>query len=652
MTVWLEHGLNLAWVGMVFLVATAAGRRLCRLAGWRLSSLIERVVLAAGLGLALLAYLVWVVGMLGWLTAPVLWGVLLGLTILGLPEWPPGWRIARAVMPTPKWRPQNGLTAILIGVVIVQTGLIVLRNLAPPSAGDPLFYHLTVPRQYLYEGRVVWWPIFCWNFPQLTEMLYTLALGTRGDIAAGSLGSMLALLCVGAVWSLARRYVSQTSAWLAAALFVTLPNFYTYATDVKVELALTIFLVLGWLTLLQWYEGRGHRWLVLVGLCAGLAASTKYQALLAAGGLAVAASFGLFSGRRWLLAERGRMLGSVTLAVAAAVVVMLPWYGRNWLLGGDPIWPLGYPIFTSRYYTAAEFQKFASWEQGLGSSLFDLLISPWMLTTRSGAYGTQDFRTVFTPVFLAFLPGLTLIWSGLSVRKRRAAALLLIGVGSSYTVWFFGGYQKLGYLFPMLVPLIVVTVLAIEGVWAKERILRVVTLAGLTVALVLSLAVAMLQSRTVLPYVTGYIDRDAYLSSKVPFYEDLRWANANLPSDAMVLSLDSHPYYLERRLILGAPAYSGVLDYPTLRSPEELLARLRSQGFTHILAPGRPLDETFAKASRELWPDTHLGDLVKVLMDAGYIVEIYHNPAARIISSRTFGWENKGEYYIYEIHYP
>jgi 4-amino-4-deoxy-L-arabinose transferase-like glycosyltransferase len=651
MTVWLAHLLNLAWVSIVGITATAAGRRVCRVAGWRLSTLTERVVLAAGLGLAFLAYLIWAVGIIGWLTPPMLWGVLVGLTILGLPEWPLGWRMARGVMSPRKWRLENGLISLLIGMIVVQVGLIVLANLAPLSAGDPTYY-MAPFRQYLYEERIVWWPILSWNYPQLTGMLYTLAMGTRGDIAMASIGSMLTLLCIGVVWALARRYVSQTAAWLAVALVVIRSDFYTYATIIKVELAMIVFLVLGWLALLHWYEGHGHRWLVLVGLCAGLAASTKYQGLIAAGSLGVAACLGLFLGRGQLLAERGRLLGAVALAVAGAVVVMLPWYGRNWLLGGDPIWPLGYPIFSSLYYTAEEFQKFANWERGLGSSFFHFIIGPWLVTTRSSAYGTNDFRTIFTPVFLAFLPGLALIWSRLSIRKRRVAVLLLIGMGSSYTVWFFGGYQKLGYLFPMLVPAMVVTVIAIEGIWSQGKVLQVVTSVGLVVALVLSLVASAFQSLVALPYITGAVDRDAYLSSKVSLYGDLRWANANLPRDAKVLSLDLHPYYLERRLILGAPAYSGVLDYSTLRSPEELLVRLRSEEFTHILAPGRPLNETFAKASRELWPDTDLGNLVKVLMDTGYIVEIYHNLASRIISSRTFGWEDKGEYYIYEVRYP
>lgn len=38
-----------------------------------------------------------------------------------------------------------------------------------------------------------------------------------------------------------------------------------------------------------------------------------------------------------------------TLVYAAiAMLIVSPWWQRNWLASGDPVWPYGYPIFHSR----------------------------------------------------------------------------------------------------------------------------------------------------------------------------------------------------------------------------------------------------------------------------------------------------------------
>jgi 4-amino-4-deoxy-L-arabinose transferase-like glycosyltransferase len=649
-TVWTAHLVALTWASLVLAAATSAGSRCWRVMGWRFPALHERVVLSAGMGLALLGYLVWAVGIAGLLTEATLWGVVLVLAAAGAGEWAPAWHALARSWGLRRWRPRNGRAALLIGVVAVQGLMIVVANLAPPTAGDPLMY-LPALRQYLHEGRIVWWPITGWNMPQLSEMLTLLALGTGGEIAAGVAAATVALVAAAAMWSLARRYVSPTGAVLAAATLMSTSHFYTYATSLKVEPAMILFLLLGWRALLHWHEGGGDRWLVLAGLCAGLTASTKYTGVLAAAGLAVAAALAAWRARRVSL-PRGRSLRAPVLAATLALVAALPWYGRNWLHGGDPIWPLGYAVFKSRYYTAAEHQKFAAWELGAGTTPLSFLLSPWTVTTRSRAYATQDFRTVFTPIFLAFLPGLVLTWTRRSPRRRSAATLLLVGAAVSYTGWFLGGYQKLDYLVPLVAPLIVVTALAAEGMWALGRPARLAITGGVAVACSLALGVALLQVSGTLPYVLGRVDRVTYLRNRVSFYDDYRWVNATLPPDARVLSLDLHPYYVERALLIGAPAYSGLLDYPTLGSPQDLLARLRALRVDYILVPTRPLDAAFAKASQELWPEASLGELAAVALAAGAIVQIYRNPAARTVHSRTFGWERRSQYFVYAVRHP
>nr|MCU0609201.1 hypothetical protein [Chitinispirillaceae bacterium] len=96
--------------------------------------------------------------------------------------------------------------------------------------------------------------------------------------------------------------------------------------------------------------------------------------------------------------------------------------------------------------------------------------------------------------------------------------------------------------------------------------------------------------------------------------------------------------------------YSSIFQYSTVRSSADLLSRMKAQGITHIFAPTRPIEQTFAKASL-LWPGTDLGGILQGLLDAGNVVQIYNNANARVVKSRAMGLSEKSECYIYKVRY-
>ena len=62
--------------------------------------------------------------------------------------------------------------------------------LVPTFDYDSLEYHLGAPAEYLKAGRIIALPHnFYSNLPQLTEMLYLLAMTTTSDIAANLCGA-------------------------------------------------------------------------------------------------------------------------------------------------------------------------------------------------------------------------------------------------------------------------------------------------------------------------------------------------------------------------------------------------------------------------------------------------------------------------------
>ena len=282
-----------------------------------------------------------------------------------------------------------------------------------------------------------------------------------------------------------------------------------------------------------------------------------------------------------------------------------------------------------------------------------MITGPWNLTMNTAVFGSRDFRTMMSPIFLALVPMLPLAWRYLGREQFRLIVPSLMAVGVVYLIWFYSDYQKLDYLFPVLALLVIVIVLTSEtlirnGSW----LLRALIVGSLVITIGAQLVLSASRVRLFVPVVIGTVSElEQYLRQMVSGYDDMQWANSNLPPDARILSLSLHPYFLGRPYTYGAAAYSGVIDYPGLHGATDFLAKLKSLEVTHIAIPEKDITSYMASLSFKLWPQANLGAIGEDLIAKGYLVEIYHNPNSRFVTSRTFGWNTTGDYRIYQVMY-
>ena len=144
--------------------------------------------------------------------------------------------------------------------------------------------------------------------------------------------------------------------------------------------------------------------LVLTGVFAGAAAGMKYQGVAAA--LLIACALVLVRDR--LTVRR------FALAALPALAVALPWYVKNAILTGNPV----YPLFFGGANDEADRLARASFEEyGHGTSLLDLVLLPFRLLGDAEAFDRGEFAS---PLPLLFAP-LAL----LAPRGRRIAAVAL-----------------------------------------------------------------------------------------------------------------------------------------------------------------------------------------------------------------------------------
>jgi hypothetical protein len=595
----------LTWLAMLA-VATALGSRLTRHLAYQ--SLLERLTFSAGLGLGLFSLLVLALGLVGLLYGWIFWVL---LASGGLALWREfvdlGGALRRATWPRPR-----GAWHLFLSFFIAATLLLALViTLVPPTEWDSLVYHLAGPERYLQAHRLTFdFDNYYLFFPSFVEMLFTAGMALKSDVVARLVHFGYLLLTLGALGALATRYWERKLGLWAAALFVSIPTAVQIATWSYVDLALTFYNLAAVYALLNWLypvasEGNPEpksdtpasgenpsgsaagiqpaSWLLLAALFGGAALSIKYQGVATL--LVLGAILLWFLLRRRIPVRRfltaGLLLSCVALAVAA------PWYVKNALVAGNPLYPL--------VWEGREWNEIATrWllVPGQKMSTLDLIIVPWTLTV-IGKQGTVAYDTTYSPLFLTLLPLLLIVR-----RKARGLGELLLAAAVGYGFWLVSGAAAYGtfilrgrQVLPIFAPLSLLCAYSLDGlqIWDRKsfslrRVLMM--LAGLTLAFGLLSQVLLTVGLNPWPYLAGQQTRDEYLDQYTSqrLNQAIRYLNENLSAADKVLFV-----WEPRSYGTQVPHEADVLfDNFAQRlarygSPEGIAAGLGREGFTHLL---------------------------------------------------------------------
>lgn len=583
----------LTWLALLA-VATALGSRLSRRLVYH--SLLERIVLSAGLGLGILSLVTFGLGLAGLLYGWLFWLLLAGAGLLLLPEF---LRLGHALRRASWPRPQGAWPVFLTIFVGATLLLVLLLALTPPIEWDSLTYHLAGPERYLRAHRFTHeFDIYYLFFPSFAEMLFTLGMGLKGDVVARLLHFGYLLLSVGAVGAFAARHWTDDGrrvGLLAVALFLSIPTALQIAAWSYVDLALAFYTFAGVYSLLNWFESReaepdgqgqrpaGRGWLVVAGLFAGASMSIKYTGATSL--LMIEAV--LFW---WLVRRRlplRHWLGAAAAVGVLAVAVAAPWYIKNVVVTGNPLYPL---VWGGPHWNEISTR----WLLVLGEekSLLDLLLVPWTLTVL-GAQGTEAYDSTYSPVFLALLPALLVV-------RRRARGLdaLLLAAGVGYVAWLVSGAASYGtfvlrgrQLLPIFAALSLLSAYALSGldIWDRPQfsIRRV-----LTMLVAITLGVGWLNQALFvvgfgpLSYLTGYETAQQYQDDHVT----LRLSQARTYVNEHLGAGDKVLFFWEPRSYgFRVPHEPDSLfdnfsqSLARYGTPAELPAGLQAEGFTHVL---------------------------------------------------------------------
>ena len=539
-----------------------------------------RVAASAALGIAWLqlgGMLLIFTGSLGPRSAAAWLLAGLAIAVLGLrrPRLPSRWA----------WLLLPGL-ALLLPLLLMAT--------VPPWYQDDMTYHLSLPRQFAVAGGYYVPDDNIFTFlPLGWESVLSLLFALGPDPAhyppfnprllSVWTAGFAALGCVGLTRSLG---VSGKLAWGAGFMLLLHPTLVHYAPSAYVEAWMLLLIALAAQGVLR-TVGGARGWLIPAGLFAGLAMSAKFPGLVVVGLLGL----GLLMDGLGRRDDRALMRRLLTFGLTAAVVGA-PFYLRNLIQRGNPVFPSAWGLFGGEGWSA---WRAWAWGEilsnyGAGRTPLDNLLLPWRFFT------TREMFDLFEgsngPVLaLGLVAAAVLSWQLRSQLERARPLWVALGYVLGFSVFWALSTQQMRFWLPALPLLVALTVAGLVGLTRFRGVV-------LGVALLLSAAWTVDLERQVWdrqhtgPWLRGLLDQDAVATMLMPdSYGIFDEVHSLVPADGRIwlLWMRNKTYYLEREFrvdcIFEAWRFEELLE--DHEDPVALGAALRRQGITHLLVHHR-----------------------------------------------------------------
>jgi 4-amino-4-deoxy-L-arabinose transferase-like glycosyltransferase len=467
---------------------------------------------------------------------------------------------------------------------------------------DSLAYHLAVPKLWLEAGQMVEIPFIHHSyFPFVVDNLYIWGLSWGGQHGAKAFSLVHLLLGACSMFGLARQRFSAKAGWWAALAFTGTPVVLWLSGTAYIDVAHGLYAGLGVIFaafFVEKPEAKGYLW--ISALCLGFAAASKHTGLqtIFAVGLVV---FVLISRKSSL---RVGLSYAATLGVLA-VVIASPWYIRNTILTGNPVYPFFYERLGGRHWDERRAEIYRNEQQTFGVGRAEAGRDPLAIGHAILGLAYQPGRFVNpgqeaglgTPLGAVGVPVIASLLLGLVWRRRGAFEAAILGAaGISLLMWFFLSQQS-RYITSLAPPLLLLG----AGIAVRKRPLAgkegtaIAWMMGIVLAcqfLYTLWMVRALRANDQLQAVLGRVSVQEYQRATIPFYEPSFTINEAVADGKVALYDEVFGYLLDVPYFWANPGHSTLIPYYEMTSAEDYAVGMRELGFTHVYVSffGQPRD--------------------------------------------------------------
>jgi len=482
---------------------------------------------------------------------------------------------------------------LLLPGLVVLTPLLLMATV-PAWYQDDMTYHLALPRLFaLHGGYTV--PddnIFTFlplGWESILSLLY--ALGLEPDRYPVFNPRLLSVWTAGfaalATVGLARALGSRPqAAWLAGFLVLLHPTMMQYTPSAYVEAWMLLLVALALQGVVRTLNGQ-RVWLVPAAIFAGWSASVKFPGLVVCGLLGLVL---LFDG--WGRRDDRALLGRLARFGGLAALVGCPFYLRNLIQRGNPVFPSAWSLFGGQGWS--EWRAMAWGEilanYGAGRAPLDYLLLPWRFFT------TREMFDLFEgsngPVLgLGLLAALVLAWR-LRCKPQLRPLLAVLGFAAGFSIFWALSTQQMRFWLPALPALAALSVVAFDQLSERLRGLLLALALVASVSWTAELEQQVWHRQHSSAWLSGRMDRDTVLRALMPdSYAIFPELEQLVPPDGRIwmVWMRNKTYYLRRDYrvdcIFEAWRLEQLLD--AHEDPQTLAAELRAQGLSHLLVHHR-----------------------------------------------------------------
>jgi hypothetical protein len=285
--------------------------------------------------------------------------------------------------------------------------------------------------------------------------------------------------------------------------------------------------------------------------------------------------------------------------VLIALTVFSPWMIRNYIWTNNPVYPLYNGWFNPMPADAAGSNGGGIGHFGIRRIIFkESLWQTMLIPLRIFFEGQDDLPQYFDGKlnpFLFFLPFFAFLRFKKLTPGVMAEKKILLAFAVLYLLFaFFKTDMRIRYVAPIIPPLVILAMYGLQQInalVANRFSLAVRKISDFCIFAVMILMFGMNGAYVLdqfnkvdpLSYLSGRLDRDAYIQKYRPEYTVIKYANENLSNQTKILCVfvGNRRYYSDREMVFGDGLFRNIVNKAEIS--ENIIRKLKQQNFTHML---------------------------------------------------------------------